>query len=232
MIQRVRNEALSCDLFPLPGLECSPGHQGRQMCRGTHTHVPADGQHMKTIHMSKSVMSAPFLQVTAWSWNRCSIFILSCSMSIKWFEWDHYDICHVQQDHCHHIPSLFVSAPCPHIWAETLPLQHSQCVQYRAAETPDEAALSQCAALVCPVRWGSKRPTRLLWPLPSASCCVLSLSQVRVPPAGGGISMETAARCHRMQGRMWRQGRSHKGRGKEAAAAAAARPILMSYFPK
>nr|XP_019949230.1 PREDICTED: protein FAM216A [Paralichthys olivaceus] len=32
------------------------------MCRGTHTHVPAGCQQMKTIHMSKSVMSAPFLQ--------------------------------------------------------------------------------------------------------------------------------------------------------------------------
>ncbi|XP_028432989.1 protein FAM216A [Perca flavescens] len=32
------------------------------MYRGTHVNVSADGQHMKTIHIPKSMMSAPFLQ--------------------------------------------------------------------------------------------------------------------------------------------------------------------------
>uniref|UniRef100_A0A672F6L5 Family with sequence similarity 216 member A n=1 Tax=Salarias fasciatus TaxID=181472 RepID=A0A672F6L5_SALFA len=32
------------------------------MFRGTHMNLPAVGQHMKTIHTPKSLMSAPFLQ--------------------------------------------------------------------------------------------------------------------------------------------------------------------------
>uniref|UniRef100_A0A8C9YI28 Protein FAM216A n=1 Tax=Sander lucioperca TaxID=283035 RepID=A0A8C9YI28_SANLU len=32
------------------------------MYRGTHANVSAGGQHMKTIHIPKSMMSAPFLQ--------------------------------------------------------------------------------------------------------------------------------------------------------------------------
>ncbi|XP_022608620.1 protein FAM216A [Seriola dumerili] len=32
------------------------------MCRGTHINVSAGSQHMKTIHIPKSMMSAPFLQ--------------------------------------------------------------------------------------------------------------------------------------------------------------------------
>ncbi|XP_051277625.1 protein FAM216A-like [Dicentrarchus labrax] len=41
------------------GFECQ---QVREMYRGTHTNVSAGGQHMKTIHIPKSLMSAPFLQ--------------------------------------------------------------------------------------------------------------------------------------------------------------------------
>ncbi|XP_045891246.1 protein FAM216A [Micropterus dolomieu] len=44
------------------GFEYLPNQQGREMYRGTHTNVSAGGQHMKTIHIPKSMMSAPFLQ--------------------------------------------------------------------------------------------------------------------------------------------------------------------------
>ncbi|XP_023253564.1 protein FAM216A isoform X1 [Seriola lalandi dorsalis] len=49
-------------MLPLAGLECLPGQQVRKMCRGTHMNVSAGSQHMKTIHIPKSMMSAPFLQ--------------------------------------------------------------------------------------------------------------------------------------------------------------------------
>ncbi|XP_031158063.1 protein FAM216A [Sander lucioperca] len=44
------------------GFECLPSQQVREMYRGTHANVSAGGQHMKTIHIPKSMMSAPFLQ--------------------------------------------------------------------------------------------------------------------------------------------------------------------------
>ncbi|KAM7416758.1 hypothetical protein PAMA_018694 [Pampus argenteus] len=45
------------------GFECLPSQQERAMHRGTHINVSAGGQNMKTIHVPKSMMSAPFLQV-------------------------------------------------------------------------------------------------------------------------------------------------------------------------
>lgn len=60
-----RNEALWWDILPLAGLECFPGQQVRRMYRGTHMNMSAGSQHMKTIHIPKSMMSAPFLQVTS-----------------------------------------------------------------------------------------------------------------------------------------------------------------------
>ncbi|XP_044054117.1 protein FAM216A-like [Siniperca chuatsi] len=44
------------------GFECLPNRQVREMYRGTHINASAGGQHMKTIHIPKSMMSAPFLQ--------------------------------------------------------------------------------------------------------------------------------------------------------------------------
>lgn len=58
---------------------------------------------------------------------------------------------------------------------------------------------------------------------------VFCISQVRIPPAEGGmgiISIEKIALSQRMQRRMWR-GQSQRDRGK-----AAAQLILMSYFQK
>lgn len=46
------------------GFECRPGQQVRGLHRGTHPRVSAGSQHMRTIHIPKSAMSAPFLQVT------------------------------------------------------------------------------------------------------------------------------------------------------------------------
>ncbi|XP_031705607.1 protein FAM216A-like isoform X2 [Anarrhichthys ocellatus] len=44
------------------GFESRPSQQVREMCRGTHGNASAGGQHMKTILIPKSMMSAPFLQ--------------------------------------------------------------------------------------------------------------------------------------------------------------------------
>lgn len=65
-----------------------------------------------------------------------------------------------------------VSASCPFSWTETLPLQHSECLQHRAHETADEAALSRCAARMRSVRCVLTHLKHKLWPLPSISCCV------------------------------------------------------------
>lgn len=48
----------------LSAFECLPSQHVREMYRGTHMNVPAGDQHMKTIRAPKSMMSAPFLQVT------------------------------------------------------------------------------------------------------------------------------------------------------------------------
>ncbi|KAM8761260.1 uncharacterized protein AB9X84_009011 [Acanthopagrus schlegelii] len=44
------------------GLESLPSQQVRDIYRGTNMNVSAGDQHMKTIHIPKSMMSAPFLQ--------------------------------------------------------------------------------------------------------------------------------------------------------------------------
>ncbi|KAA8578915.1 hypothetical protein FQN60_017518, partial [Etheostoma spectabile] len=49
-------------MLPLAGFKCLPSQQVREMYRGTHVNVSAGGQHMKKIHIPKSMMSAPFLQ--------------------------------------------------------------------------------------------------------------------------------------------------------------------------
>lgn len=54
-------------------------------------------------------------------------------------------------------------------------MQYSKRLQYRAHEAADEAALSQCAAHMRPIRCVSKCLKRELWPLPPISCCVLYL---------------------------------------------------------
>lgn len=66
----VINTAFFPDMLLLVGFECLPGQQVREIYRGQHTKMPAGGQHLKTIHPPKSMMSAPFLQVTSQSWNR------------------------------------------------------------------------------------------------------------------------------------------------------------------
>lgn len=55
-----------------------------------------------------------------------------------------------------------------------LPLQYSKCLQYRAHEAADEAALSQSAAHLCSVRCVFKTLSYEFGPLPSISCCALS----------------------------------------------------------
>ncbi|KAK5871703.1 hypothetical protein PBY51_004566 [Eleginops maclovinus] len=44
------------------GVEYLPREQVREAFRGNHVNVSAGGQHMKTIHVPKSMMAAPFLQ--------------------------------------------------------------------------------------------------------------------------------------------------------------------------
>lgn len=174
MIWTVRNEALWCDMLSLAGLECLSGQQVRRMYRGTHTNMSAGSQHMKTIHIPKSMMSAPFLQVTStWSWNRCMqvgfcyvkagiiilmIFLLCNKVTV-------IPPCVIT------LTLVSTSAPCSHSWTETLPLQHSKCLQYRAHEATDEAALSQRPAHMCSHRCVSKSLKHQLWRLPSVSCC-------------------------------------------------------------
>ncbi|KAL7390816.1 hypothetical protein ABVT39_000008 [Epinephelus coioides] len=51
-----------------------------------------------------------------------------------------YDVC------------TLLTASSPYSWTETLPVQYSKRLQYRAHEAADEAALFQCAAHMCSVR--------------------------------------------------------------------------------
>lgn len=61
----VQNKAYFGYIMHLAGLESLPSQQVRNIYRGTNMNVSAGDQHMKTIHIPKSMMSAPFLQVTA-----------------------------------------------------------------------------------------------------------------------------------------------------------------------
>ena len=119
---------------------------GFEMYRGAAVSVSAGSQHMKTIHIPKSMMSAPFLQVThdaehilnfpvrglkIRNLNEITVIFLTCNkVSV----------------------TVSVSASRPYSWTETLPLQHSERLQHRAHEAADEAALSQCAAHMRSVR--------------------------------------------------------------------------------
>lgn len=71
----VRNKA--CYILRLAGFECLPSQQKvREAYRGTHINVPAGSQHMKTIPIPKSMMSAPFLQVSTYVGTHTQVFVV------------------------------------------------------------------------------------------------------------------------------------------------------------